>query len=101
MGKKRIIIDPNDGITAEELSEAGRVLQAGEIPSPESAPQQEAERQLLYTVGWWKGFRQWKCKQCPWDTVKNEADMLEHIAAVHTPLKSRILAAEKKIGGNR
>lgn len=92
--KRRTVIDPSDGITAEELSEAGRVLQAGEI-SPEAIAPQQDDDEKPYTVGWWKGLRQWRCKQCPWDTLESEAAMLEHIAVRHAPPKPRVFVADK------
>lgn len=41
-------------------------------------------RDLPYDLGTWKGRTQYKCRQCPYDTL-HEADMLDHIAKRHTP----------------
>jgi hypothetical protein len=78
MSKKRVVVDASDGITPEEISEAGRVLEAGVTP-PEHGPEQ-------FTVGEWKpGVPRWQCALCPFDTVISEAAMREHITRVHTP----------------
>ena len=43
-----------------------------------------AEENLPYTVGVWKGMEQYKCKACPFDTLKM-ADMQAHIGKRHAP----------------
>jgi hypothetical protein len=78
MSKKRVVVDASDGITPEEISEAGRVLEAGVTP-PAQGPEQ-------FTVGEWKaGIPRWQCALCPFDTVISEAVMRAHIAERHTP----------------
>lgn len=61
------------------------------VAPPEEAPKEKQ----LYTMGTWRGMRQWKCKLCPWDTLEGEAKMLEHIASAHKPPPSPILIADK------
>lgn len=39
----------------------------------------------LYEVGEWRGFTQWRCKLCPWDTLAGEAEMVEHVTSAHFP----------------
>lgn len=39
-----------------------------------------------FTVGSWNGLPQWKCKLCPWDTLKGETAVMEHVAEKHSPL---------------
>lgn len=38
-----------------------------------------------FEVGEWNGHVQWRCRLCPWDTLKGEAAMREHLAARHAP----------------
>ena len=38
-----------------------------------------------FEVGEWNGHVQWRCRLCPWDTLKSEAAMREHLAARHAP----------------
>jgi len=38
-----------------------------------------------FTMGSWNGFPQWKCKQCPWDTLDGEGALMEHYAERHGP----------------
>jgi hypothetical protein len=80
MTKRRTVVDANDGVTREEVSEAGRVLSQGAQPPP-AEPGPEAG----YTIGSWKGHKQWRCNLCPFDTLDGERAMLEHIAAKHAP----------------
>jgi len=37
----------------------------------------------LYTEGTWHGMPQWKCKLCPWDTLKSEAVIRDHVVRAH------------------
>lgn len=95
MAKKRKRTDSNDWVTPEEFSEAMQPEYPPEALSEETSAPQQGDEELPYTVGWWKGFRQWRCKQCPWDTLESEAAMLEHIATVHAPPKPRVYVADK------
>lgn len=85
MARKRTVIDPNDGISAEEVSEAGRVLAEGVTPSQSPLLGERMIGPELFTVGEWKGLPQWRCALCPWDTLVSEAEMRAHIAEVHLP----------------
>ena len=78
--RKKVIVDASDGVSSEELSEAGRVLRDGVKPPPG-----KAEGPQLFTRGEWKGLPQWKCALCQWDTLKSEAEMMAHIREVHMP----------------
>ena len=40
--KKRVVIDPNDGVTADEVSEAGRVLAEGNYAEVSANPEVKA-----------------------------------------------------------
>jgi hypothetical protein len=92
--------------------EAGPEPEAEPEPEPEPEPESEAQVEpelesesaapavdddAPYTTGEWGGMTQWKCKLCPWDTLKGEAAMLEHIATKHKPPapKLSILVADK------
>jgi len=37
----------------------------------------------LYDVGECKGFPQWRCKLCSWDSLVSEDEMVAHIMIVH------------------
>lgn len=109
--KRRTVTNSHDGVTPEEVKAiqpgySAEALSEWDISAPQQADQRireeanqresESAEELPYTVGWWKGFRQWRCKLCPWDTLESEAAMLEHIAAVHKPPPSPILIADKR-----
>jgi len=48
------------------------------------------EENLPYTVGAWKGIKQYRCKKCPFDTL-NMPDMQAHIGKRHAPPPSQII----------
>jgi len=37
----------------------------------------------LFEVGTWRGRPRWQCRVCPWDTLKGEGAVREHIVSVH------------------
>ena len=93
MTTKRTIIEPNNGITPDEASEAGRVLQ-GDIQEDSLSlvpPEEREEKPKLYSVGTWKGLPRWQCGLCPWDTLEGLAAMMEHIRERHTAPAPRIV----------
>jgi hypothetical protein len=49
---------------------------------PQSDP---APENPYFTMGRWNGLPQWKCTQCPWDTLDGEATLMEHYAERHAP----------------
>jgi hypothetical protein len=80
----------------------------GDVAPPEAVSPQKEEKlsgkspspaeKRFYTMGSWRGFPQWKCELCPWDTLEGEEKMLEHLASAHAPPpepKSPILIADK------
>lgn len=36
-----------------------------------------------YTTGVWSGMAQWKCRECAWDTVESEDELLAHYYKKH------------------
>jgi len=38
-----------------------------------------------FEPGTWKGFPQWRCRRCAWDTLAGEEAILAHILEVHEP----------------
>lgn len=78
----------------DDLPEAISPEEEEEISVKSSPPAEERS----YTVGSWRGFTQYQCKLCPWDTLEGEAAMLEHLRSAHAPApepKSPILIADK------
>lgn len=43
-----------------------------------------------FVLGKWRGKVQWRCTRCPWDTLKGERAMLDHIRTRHTPRVRRV-----------
>ncbi len=86
MSKRRIFIDASDGIDEEELSEAARVLQGGEQPSPiqplgtspapaaADAGEGVSDGSDLMDGQWaqfeWQGLPGVRCAICEWDTLE-------------------------------
>jgi hypothetical protein len=68
------------------------------VRKKEAAPvekSQEGEKsQLPYTLGKWKGLRQWRCRLCQWDTLVDEAEMLAHIQEKHAPRARQTVTTE-------
>jgi len=83
-------MDPKQSIVPEAVSPEEKGESSGKSPPPvEERP---------YTIGTWRGFTQWRCKFCPWDTLEGEAAILEHLRSAHAPSpepKSPILIADK------
>ena len=44
-----------------------------------------SEHDDKYTVGTWAGLTQWRCSQCPWDTLESEKAMIAHWRQSHAP----------------
>ncbi len=67
---------------------------------PETAPVEE-KTETLYTVGLWKGLKQYRCMWCAFDTL-NEETMFKHIEAHRLanrptpPRKPSVLVADKR-----
>ena len=74
MAQRKRVIDEVDGISADEVSEAGRILRTGVRPAP-SGPGWHVES--------WDGHPVWVCDLCPWRTMRGEADIRRHIAQAH------------------
>jgi hypothetical protein len=86
MKKKAIIIDASDGVTAEEVSEAARVLAGGTQPLPQPSPVDTGEgvsdgsdlgdgQWQQYT---WRGEDGLRCVMCEWDTLEGLEAAREH-----------------------
>ena len=45
----------------------------------------EPDPDLPFVLGTWKGFPQWQCRFCAWDTLEGEDLMMEHFIARHAP----------------
>jgi hypothetical protein len=52
-------------------------------------PQAAAMPEVPWTMGTWKGLPQWRCRLCPWDTLKGEAEMRKHIEEAHLQKRPR------------
>lgn len=74
MTKELAIIDETDGISADEVSEAGRILRTGVHPAP-SGPGWHVES--------WNGHPVWACDLCPWRTMRGEDAIQRHITLAH------------------
>jgi len=58
--------------------------------APESVPQGYTEaggaaEQSDFDLATWKGFPQWRCRRCAWDTLAGKEAILAHIQEVHEP----------------
>jgi len=91
MGKRKSKVEPvAEPDMQEEIFEEAEEIWAEAEPSPPPPGEEKP-----YILGTWAGRTQWKCKLCPWDTLRGEAAMLQHIATKHAPPKPRILIADK------
>lgn len=55
------------------------------IRADEPIPERTTGGEMGYSVGRWAGLTQYKCKQCPFDTLDLDA-MLEHLLKQHSVL---------------
>lgn len=70
-----------------------RKSETGELTEPptvstETAPESEASvaaEQPAFDLATWKGFPQWCCRRCAWDTLAGEEAILAHMQEVHEP----------------
>lgn len=65
----------------------GVLLPPGIAPvvAPPMPPTPVPAEALPWTVSSWHGLPQWRCAQCPWDTLEGEEAMIAHIKAHHGP----------------
>ena len=50
----------------------------------------EAEQPADFTIGSWRGFTQWRCAHCPFDTLESEEAMRRHLQQ-HAPPAPRVV----------
>lgn len=94
--KNEEVKEEDKAAPVESVEEALPEATVEEFRAVEPPPSEDEEKP--YSLGTWRGRMQWKCKQCPWDTLEGEAAMLEHIASAHTPPPKRkgiVLIADK------
>jgi len=57
--------------------------------APESVSQGYIEAGVAaepaFDMATWKGFPQWRCRRCAWDTLAGEEAILAHLQEVHEP----------------
>lgn len=78
--KKADGLDISDGLDGSVMAEDGAVT--------EQAPRlivEDDAGQVIWTMGVWGTFPQWRCALCSWDTLDGEQAMVAHYLATHAP----------------
>lgn len=86
--KRKSKADEALNIASEELRVASEGVIDDVVTPDAEAPDEtpvEDPVAMLYVESAWKGLPQWRCRVCPWDTLKSEEEMRKHIEEVHLP----------------
>jgi hypothetical protein len=85
--------EPGDGAVFAEVSEDSRITR----PAPYEEEKQDPSPERPYVMARWKSKPMWQCRKCPWNTLKGEAVMLEHVDKVHGEKKPAPVARPRVI----
>lgn len=75
--------DPLAQEAGSSMPDAGR--ETGEPVELATVSVETAPPEVPFELGTWKGLTQWRCRQCPWDTLNGAEAVLAHIQEVHQP----------------